>query len=175
MSTRTQPQGLAVLGSNPALPTSLTKLDLSRLPVALDEPSGGPGGITIQPPTAAALDSAKLPPLPPQPGPQQVFDSTRRPVLDTIPSATAETPLYPSPGSGTGSVNISPSTRHPLTRPLSPDLPTRDALYLFSNFASYMRSPNEGPEGILSNEDFKDTVRLLDYARVSTYIQCLRL
>ena len=29
-----------------------------------------------------------------------------------------------------------------------------------------MRSPNEGPGGILSNDDFKDTVRLLDFARV---------
>ena len=61
----------------------------------------------------------------------------------------------------------SPSNRHPLNRPLSPDLPTRDALYLFSNFSSYMQSPNEGAEGVGSNEDFGDTLRLLDYARVS--------
>ncbi|RXK38344.1 hypothetical protein M231_04386 [Tremella mesenterica] len=59
----------------------------------------------------------------------------------------------------------SPSARHPLTRPLSPDLPTKDALYLFSNFASYMRSPGEGAEGIRNSEDFRDTVRLLDHAR----------
>ncbi|EIW69576.1 hypothetical protein TREMEDRAFT_30856 [Tremella mesenterica DSM 1558] len=59
----------------------------------------------------------------------------------------------------------SPNARHPLTRPLSPDLPTKDALYLFSNFASYMRSPGEGAEGIRNSEDFRDTVRLLDHAR----------
>ncbi len=58
------------------------------------------------------------------------------------------------------------SIRHPLTQPLSPDLPTQDALYLFSNFSSYMRSPREGAEGINNSEDFKDTVRLLDFARV---------
>ena len=75
----------------------------------------------------------------------------------------------PSPQTyATNSTSVSPSIRHPLTRPLSPDLPTRDALYLFSNFSSYMRSPQEGAEGIKSSEDFRDTVRLLDYARVST-------
>lgn len=124
--------------------------------VPLDEPASQ--GITIQPPTAAALESAKLV--------QPPNLSRAAPKLDSIPAAptSIETPLYPSPGSG--SAKLSPSSRHPLTRALSPDLPTRDALYLFSNFASYMRSPNEGPEGIVSNEDFKDTVRLLDYARV---------
>jgi len=86
--------------------------------------------------------------------------------LNQIPSTDA--PLHISPVGSTGSARISPSTRHPLSRALSPDLPTRDALYLFSNFSSYMRSPNEGPGGIISNEDFKDTVRLLDYARVSS-------
>ena len=67
------------------------------------------------------------------------------------------------------SASISPSIRYPLTRPLSPDLPTRDALYLFCNFSSYMRSPHEGPEGVKSSEDFRDTIRLLDFARVSVY------
>lgn len=66
----------------------------------------------------------------------------------------------------------SPGIRHPLTRPLSPDLPTKDALYLFSNFASYMRSPPEGAEGIRNSEDFRDTVRLLDYARVGHTTCC---
>lgn len=59
-----------------------------------------------------------------------------------------------------------PAIRHPLTRTLSPDLPTHDVLYLFSNFSSYFRNPHEGANGIKSNQDFCDTVRLLDYARV---------
>jgi hypothetical protein len=63
--------------------------------------------------------------------------------------------------------SFAPSVRHPLSRPLSPDLPSRDALYLFCNFSSYMRSPQEGADGIKTSEDFRDTTRLLDYARVS--------
>lgn len=78
-------------------------------------------------------------------------------------------PLSTLPSPHTGISSVSPSIRHPLTRPLSPDLPTRDALYIFSNFSSYMRSPHEGADGIKSSEDFKDTVRLLEYARVSQY------
>ena len=63
----------------------------------------------------------------------------------------------------------SSSNRPPLSRPLSPDLPTQDALYLFSNFSSYMQSPNEGAEGIKNSEDFRDTIKLLDYARVRVW------
>lgn len=65
----------------------------------------------------------------------------------------------------------SPATippRTPSSQPLSPDLPNRDALYLFCNFSSYMRSPHEGSDCI-SPEDFKDTIRLLDYARVGVF------
>ncbi|OWZ77934.1 hypothetical protein C365_03694 [Cryptococcus neoformans Bt85] len=56
------------------------------------------------------------------------------------------------------------SLRTPSSRPLSPDLPNRDALYLFCNFSSYMRSPHEGSDCI-GPEDFKNTIRLLDHAR----------
>ena len=129
------------------------KLDLPAL-VPLDEPPTN--GITIQPPTAILDDF--------RPHPVNVVNGVTKPALDRLPSA--ETPLHPSPGGSTGTARISPSSRYPLSRPLSPDLPARDALYLFSNFSSYMRSPNEGPGGILSNDDFKDTVRLLDFARV---------
>mgnify|MGYP007001967159 CR=1 FL=1 len=38
----------------------------------------------------------------------------------------------------------------PLPRELSPDLSTRDAVYLFGNFASYKNGPHEGPEGVQS-------------------------
>ena len=80
--------------------------------------------------------------------------------------AASETPPYhPRTVLSPGSDTWSPSVRHPLTRPLSPDLPTRDALYLFCNFASYMRSPHEGAEGVEA-VDFRDTMKLLDYARV---------
>lgn len=130
------------------------KLDLPAI-VPLDEPPTN--GITIQPPTAL-LEDARLEPV------DLTAGGARRPSLNQIPSADA--PLHISPVGSTGSAR-SPSTRHPLNRVLSPDLPSRDALYLFSNFSSYMRSPNEGPGGIISNEDFKDTVRLLDHARVS--------
>ncbi|WVN86847.1 uncharacterized protein L203_102021 [Cryptococcus depauperatus CBS 7841] len=71
---------------------------------------------------------------------------------NTIPSPSSLTPL-------------TPSLRSPLSRPLSPDLPNRDALYLFSNFSSYMRSPHEGSDSV-SPEDFKDTIRLLEHARL---------
>ncbi|WWC92948.1 uncharacterized protein L201_007911 [Kwoniella dendrophila CBS 6074] len=69
-------------------------------------------------------------------------------------------PQSPSPRS----VLLSPLKTSPTSRPLSPDLPTPDALYLFSNFSSYMRSPNEGSQG-LNADDFKDTIRLLEHAR----------
>jgi hypothetical protein len=130
------------------------KLDLPAI-VPLDEPPTN--GITIQPPTAL-LEDIHLDPV-------STTSAVRRPSLNQIP--TTDAPLHISPVGSTGSARISPSTRHPLSRALSPDLPTRDALYLFSNFSSYMRSPNEGPDGILSNDDFKDTVRLLDFARVN--------
>jgi hypothetical protein len=133
------------------------KLDLPVI-VPLDEPPTN--GITIQPPTAL-LEDIHLEPV------NLTAGGVRRPSLNQI--ASTDAPLHISPVGSTGSARISPSTRHPLSRALSPDLPTRDALYLFSNFSSYMRSPNEGPGGIISNEDFKDTVRLLDYARVSSY------
>jgi hypothetical protein len=132
------------------------KLDLPSI-VPLDEPPIN--GITIQPPTAL-LEDIHLEPV------IHTAGGVRRPSLNQIPSTDA--PLHISPVGSTGSARISPSTRHPLSRALSPDLPTRDALYLFSNFSSYMRSPNEGPGGIISNEDFKDTVRLLDFARASS-------
>ena len=87
-------------------------------------------------------------------------------------SLASVTPLYPghspAPSYGRGLPSPSPaSLRHPTTRLISPDLPPRDALYLFCNFASYMRSPQEGAEGIRDNTDFGDTIRLLDFARVS--------
>ncbi|WWC65727.1 uncharacterized protein I303_108349 [Kwoniella dejecticola CBS 10117] len=69
-----------------------------------------------------------------------------------------------SPSATPRSVLLSPLKTSPTNRPLSPDLPTRDALYLFSNFSSYMRSPNQGPEG-LKADDFKDSIRLLEHAR----------
>lgn len=85
-------------------------------------------------------------------------------------SATGSMDNVPNmPMGNSGSFNApSPSSiRHHFHRPLSPDLPTRDALYLFCNFSSYMRSPQEGAEGIRDNTDFGDTIRLLDFARVS--------
>ena len=105
------------------------------------------------------------------------------PTFSSLPDIPAPVSASSMPSNGTSPTNShsrspsaspiatagskSPSLRHPLERPLSPDLPTKDALYLFVNFASYMQSPGEGGEGIVSNEDFKDTIRLLDYARVS--------
>lgn len=149
-------------------PSSLSKLNIPPIPVPLDEPATQ--DITIQPPTAIP-ETSKLPQHP-----NQIlakYAQGQLPTLDSISPGpgSIDTPLNRSPASASGSNNIiSPSSRHPLTKQLSPDLPTRDALYLFSNFASYMRSPDEGADGILSNEDFKDTVRLLDYARVSTIL-----
>ncbi len=78
---------------------------------------------------------------------------------------------YPYPPAQSMSTDTwSPSLRRGLTRPLSPDLPDRDALYLFANFGSYMRSPDEGATGINNSDDFRDTIRLLDYARVGLCI-----
>jgi hypothetical protein len=139
--------------------TPPTKLDLPSV-VPLDEPPMN--GITIQPPTAILQDS--------RPPPLDTTTNVWRPTLrglSSVGSASSTSPGGQSPLSGLGSANISPSARRRLDRALSPDLPTRDCLYLFSNFSSYMRSPNEGPQGISGNEDFKDTVRLLDFARVS--------
>ncbi|WVQ96098.1 hypothetical protein IAU59_003200 [Kwoniella sp. CBS 9459] len=87
-------------------------------------------------------------------------------------SLLSASPSARSPLSDNGSERnlLSPSSRSPGTqrsrsdRPFSPDLPNKDALYLFSNFSSYMRSPNEGSEGVKA-EDFKDTIRLLEHAR----------
>ncbi|WWC73577.1 uncharacterized protein I206_107549 [Kwoniella pini CBS 10737] len=69
-----------------------------------------------------------------------------------------------SPSATPRSVLLSPLKTSPTNRPLSPDLPNRDALYLFSNFSSYMRSPNENLKG-LQGDDFKDSIRLLEHAR----------
>lgn len=49
---------------------------------------------------------------------------------------------------------------------LNPDLPSRDALYIFVNFISYTRTPKQGSQGV-RDEQLKHASRLLDYARVS--------
>ncbi|WWD20166.1 hypothetical protein CI109_104642 [Kwoniella shandongensis] len=104
--------------------------------------------------------------------PQITTTITSPPPIPTTIHPVASTdgvPRVPSPTNGRPpSRSRSPTNRSPTsTRPLSPDLPNRDALYLFSNFSSYMRSPNEGSGGIKA-EDFKDTIRLLDHARTLT-------
>ncbi|WVR08194.1 hypothetical protein IAU60_005240 [Kwoniella sp. DSM 27419] len=71
----------------------------------------------------------------------------------------------PSPAGSPSTGRTSPLNRSPTHGPLSPDLPSRDALYLFSNFSSYMQSAAEGGQGIKS-EEFKDTIRLLEHARL---------
>lgn len=139
--------------------TPPSKLDLPAV-VPLDEPPMN--GITIQPPTAVLQDT--------RPAPVDTTTNAWRSTLKGLPSAGSPSQVSPggrSSRSGLGSASVSPSTRSRQHRALSPDLPTRDCLYLFSNFSSYMRSPNEGPQGISGNEDFKDTIRLLDFARVS--------
>lgn len=50
---------------------------------------------------------------------------------------------------------------------LSPDLPPKEALYLFIGFSSYMRAPLQGSEGLDGASAFKDAVRLLEHARVN--------
>jgi hypothetical protein len=51
-------------------------------------------------------------------------------------------------------------------RPLNPDLPTRNALFVFANFASYTRAPNEGSDDV-KEAQLKYVQRLLEHARVS--------
>ncbi|WVQ79252.1 hypothetical protein IAT38_001348 [Cryptococcus sp. DSM 104549] len=92
-----------------------------------------------------------------------------------VPSQHAGAPNGPAVSNGvndqsgmrddTSPISPSHSLRSPSHRPLSPDLPNRDVLYLFFNFSSYMRSPHEGSEG-LAAEDFRHTIRLLDHARL---------
>lgn len=48
---------------------------------------------------------------------------------------------------------------------MNPDLPTRDALYIFANFSSYTRTPKQGSQGV-RDEQLKHASRLLDFARV---------
>ncbi|WVQ74992.1 hypothetical protein IAR50_004600 [Cryptococcus sp. DSM 104548] len=103
------------------------------------------------PPGTAPLPSFP-PPEPPTPAPRQDISTPSN-------NNTSTNTLYGSP--------IVPSSRSPSSRPLSPDLPNRDALYLFVNFSSYMRSPHEGSKGV-APEDFRDTIRLLDHARFLT-------
>lgn len=50
--------------------------------------------------------------------------------------------------------------------PLNPDLPTKDVLFIFANFASYMRAPGQGHEGV-DEAGLRHASRLLNYARVS--------
>lgn len=113
-------------------------------------------------------------PINPLPHPRIV--TVTLPATPSAPTAPYSHPPSPgnsirhslhSPGSPSNDHSPSAQARHQLTRPLSPDLPTRDALYLFCNFSSYMRSPQEGADGIKDNTDFHDTIRLLDFARVS--------
>lgn len=101
-------------------------------------------------PRTAPLPSL-LPPEPPTPSSGEPMKGMN----DNIQS--------PEKIASSNSTTISPRT--PSSRPLSPDLPNRDALYLFCNFSSYMRSPHEGSDCI-GPEDFKNTIRLLDHARV---------
>lgn len=69
---------------------------------------------------------------------------------------------------------LSPSVDPPLENsylverslPINPDLPIKDVLFVFSNFSSYMRSPNQGPAGV-SGQDLRHASRLLEHARVS--------
>ncbi|OCF61932.1 hypothetical protein L486_01596 [Kwoniella mangroviensis CBS 10435] len=142
----------------------------------------------------ANMESTSLPrlntqPVPPTPmtGDQQITSApANQTIFDELPNVTSPIPtrehtsdssafqyddggrhspfLSGSPSPSPRSVLLSPSKTSPTSRPLSPDLPTRDALYLFSNFSSYMRSPNEGSEGLRA-DDFKDTIRLLEHAR----------
>lgn len=51
-------------------------------------------------------------------------------------------------------------------RPLNPDLPNKNALFVFANFASYMRAPNEGSEDV-KDAQLRHVQRLLEHARVS--------
>ncbi|KAJ9093404.1 hypothetical protein QFC21_006434 [Naganishia friedmannii] len=48
--------------------------------------------------------------------------------------------------------------------PINPDLPAKDVLFIFVNFASYMKSPHEGASGVQDRE-LKHASRLLDHAR----------
>ena len=134
----------------------------------------------LEPPTPAPMDhdqQAQQAPMPQTAHQAQASQQSSIAQPATV-STSGDTntppklPGIPQPSSATSAPlsSISPSIRHPLTRPLSPDLPVRDALYVFSNFASYMRSPHEGSEGIQSSTDFRDTIRLLDYARVSVAV-----
>jgi hypothetical protein len=117
-------------------------------------PPPSPPAPTSRPLHSRTTDLTCIPPRPPS----YPDSSSPIPIPMPIPMST---PLLSSARS------TSPGARHPPTRPLSPDLPPRDALYLFANFSSYMRSPDEGAEGITDSGDFQDTIRLLDYARVS--------
>ncbi len=51
-------------------------------------------------------------------------------------------------------------------RPFNPDLPAKNVLFVFANFASYMRAPHEGTEDV-RDAQLRHAHRLLEHARVS--------
>ena len=63
------------------------------------------------------------------------------------------------------------------TQPINPDIPHKDVLFIFSNFASYMKAPNQGATGV-SDQELRHALRLLEHARVcdtSLSIEIVRL
>lgn len=62
------------------------------------------------------------------------------------------------------------------TQPINPDIPIKDVLFVFSNFASYMKAPNQGATGV-SDQELRHASRLLEHVRVRTLHPpyCVRL
>ncbi|WVW86766.1 hypothetical protein I302_108820 [Kwoniella bestiolae CBS 10118] len=138
--------------------TSLPRLNTQPVPptpLTADQPTSAPPNTTIFKDLPHVVS-----PIPTQTYPTS--SSTSPLLYDDDPLSGGQ--QSPSPSPSPRSVLLSPSKTSPTSRPLSPDLPSRDALYLFSNFSSYMRSPNEGSEG-LRGDDFRDSIRLLEHAR----------
>lgn len=98
------------------------------------------------------------------PRPVLAIDYSRTPYHNSLSPPTLQTDTKPKspPGGADPSHN---SILADYTQPINPDIPTKDVLFVFSNFASYMKAPNQGATGV-SDQELRHASRLLEHVRV---------
>jgi hypothetical protein len=101
------------------------------------------------------------------PRPVLAIDYSRTPYHNSLspPDHRKDTkPKSPPPGDDPDTQHRSILLDH--THPINPDIPVKDVLFVFSNFSSYMKAPNQGATGV-SDQELRHASRLLEHARVS--------
>jgi hypothetical protein len=101
------------------------------------------------------------------PRPVLAIDYTRPPYHHSLSPFTQDpepaTKAVPQPAALHGSMVLEQNT----AAPINPDIPIKDVLFVFANFSSYMKSPNQGATGV-GDAELRHAARLLEHARVSS-------